>query len=105
VPFCHFSYTESYSAISIKLERIFVKHPDIGYIGWSIQTAKLDHRMNLQADLKAKFEVVDQPTRLAIAFSAEANDSKALALLLRYEGTHRRTYNRAFQSLLDLQAP
>ena len=73
--------------------------------GWSIQTATLDHRMDLQdADLKAQFEGLDQATRLAIAFSAEANDSKALALLLRYEGTHRRTYNRAFQSLLDLQA-
>jgi hypothetical protein len=73
--------------------------------GWSIQTATLDHRRDLQdADLISKFESLDQPTRLAIAFSAEANDSKALALLLRYESTHRRTYNRAFQGLLDLQA-
>ena len=73
--------------------------------GWSIQTATLDNRMDAQdEDLKRKFERVDEPTRLAIAFSAEANDSKALALLLRYESTHRRTYNKAFQNLLDLQA-
>ena len=73
--------------------------------GWSIQTATLDNRMDAQdEDLKRKFERVDEPTRLAIAFSAEANDSKALALLLRYDSTHRRTYNKAFQNLLSLQA-
>ena len=63
------------------------------------------NRMDAQdEDLKRKFERVDEPTRLAIAFSAEANDSKALALLLRYDSTHRRTYYKAFQNLLSLQA-
>lgn len=73
--------------------------------GWTIQTATLDHRMDRQdAELKAQFERIDQATRLSIAFSAEANDSKGLALLLRYEGTHRRTYDKASNHLLLLQA-
>src|SRR5438132_13453305 len=61
--------------------------------------------MDLQDEaLKEKFETILEPTRIAIAFSAEANNSKTLPLLLRYEATHRRNYEKAFQKLLQLQA-
>jgi hypothetical protein len=64
---------------------------------WSLQTAALDMKMDQQ-------EVeIDQSTRLTHAFVTMANEEKSLDLLLRYETTYTRMYQRALNTLLRLQ--
>ena len=53
---------------------------------WRMQTAALDLK-------------IDQTTRATIAFTATANDEKALDLLLRYEIAYTRMHQRALNSL------
>jgi len=71
---------------------------------WRMQTAALDLKMDQQeADLTKKFQQIDQPTRLTVAFEALANENKTLDLLLRYETAHTRMYQRALNTLLKLR--
>lgn len=71
---------------------------------WGIQTSTLDHQMDMQApELDQKYEVLDQPTRLALAW-AEAAKESSLALQLRYANSHRRAYEKSLALLLQLQA-
>ena len=57
---------------------------------WIMQTAALDLKM-------------DQATRTTVAFTALANDEKSLDLLLRYETTFTRLYQRAMNMLIRLR--
>jgi len=70
---------------------------------WRMQTAALDLKMDQQeAELAKKFQQIDQPTRLTVAFEALANENKTLDLLLRYETAHTRMHQRVMNSLLKL---
>ena len=71
---------------------------------WRMQTAALDLKMDQQEVEIAKiFNQIDQTTRAAIAFTALANEEKALDLLLRYETAYTRMHQRALNSLLKFR--
>jgi hypothetical protein len=71
---------------------------------WSMQTAALDLKMDQQeAEIAEKFTSIDQPTRATVAFTTLANEEKSLELLLRYEITYTRMYDRAQKALLRLR--
>jgi len=71
---------------------------------WRMQTAALDLKMDQQeAEIAKAFKQIDQATRTTVAFTAMANEEKALDLLLRYETTYTRMHQRALNSLLKLQ--
>jgi hypothetical protein len=71
---------------------------------WTMQTAAFDLKMDqMEAEIAEKFTSIDQPTRAVVAFSSMANNEKSLQLLLRYETTYNRMYNRAMKMLQDLQ--
>jgi hypothetical protein len=67
---------------------------------WRMQTAALDLKMDQQeAEIAKRFNQIDQTTRATVAFTALANDEKALDLLLRYEIAYTRMHQRAMNSL------
>jgi hypothetical protein len=71
---------------------------------WVMQTAAFDLKMDqMEAEVAEKFTSIDQPTRTIVAFSNMANNEKSVQLLLRYETTDNRMYNRAMKMLQDLQ--
>ena len=71
---------------------------------WRMQTAALDLKMDQQeAEIAKAFNQIDQTTRVTMAFTALANDEKALDLLLRYETAYTRMHQRALNSLLKLR--
>jgi hypothetical protein len=71
---------------------------------WSMQTAALDLKMDQQeAEITEEFTSIDQPTRATVAFTTLANEEKSLELLLRYEVTYTRMYDRAQKALLRLR--
>jgi hypothetical protein len=63
---------------------------------WTIETALLDHQMNLITD-------TDEATRLMLAFTNLADNSRVLSGLQRYELHLRRMSERATADLLRLQ--
>ena len=71
---------------------------------WLIHTATLEHQMNImKGELSEQFTFLTDPSRLSLAFTTLANQEKSLQLLLRYESTYRRSYNKAQQDLLKLR--
>ena len=71
---------------------------------WMMQTAALDLKMDQQEpEIAKKFKQIDQATRLTVAFTTLANDEKSLDLLLRYETTYTRLYQRAMNTLTRLR--
>ena len=71
---------------------------------WIMQTAALDLKMDQQeAEITKQFNRIDQATRVTVAFNALANDEKSLDLLLRYETTYTRLYQRAMNTLIRLR--
>jgi hypothetical protein len=58
---------------------------------WLIQTTALDSQMEIMED------------NLGKAFTTMANEQRSLELLLRYETTYRRMYDRALSNLLKLR--
>ena len=71
---------------------------------WMMQTAALDLKMDQQEpEIAIKFKQIDQATRLTVAFTTLANDEKSLDLLLRYETTYTRLYQRAMNTLTRLR--
>jgi len=73
------------------------------YRCWAIETSTLDLQMDSQEqELAAKYEKLDEPTRLAIAFQTLA-ENRALATLNRYETGYRRSYHKALATLLALR--
>ena len=67
---------------------------------WRMQTAALDLKMDQQeAEIAKTFNQIDQTTRTTVAFTAMANDEKALDLFLKYETAYTRMHQRAMNSL------
>ena len=68
-----------------------------------MQTAAFDLQMDKDEDeIKKRFQQVDQPTRLFVAFGNLSNE-KSMQLLMRYETTYSRMYDRAMKALERLQ--
>lgn len=71
---------------------------------WNIETSLLDLELVRQkAGIEEEFELIDDDTRMALAFDSLARNSGTLALLNRYEARLQRTYNRALESLRALR--
>ena len=71
----------------------------------SIETTLLDKEMTRNAkDIRREFNNPDDAGRLAWVFKKLADNGQSLALLMRYEGTLNRSYDRAFKQLLLLQS-
>ena len=71
---------------------------------WRMQTAALDLKMDQQeAEIAKAFNQIDQTTRATVAFTAMANEGKALDLYLRYETAYTRMHQRAMNSLSKLR--
>ncbi len=71
---------------------------------WIMQTAALDLKMDQQdAEIGKTFNQIDQATRVTVAFTTLANDEKSLDVLLRYETTFTRLYQRAMDTLMRLR--
>ena len=71
---------------------------------WLIQTAAIDLQMDRMApEIAQQFKVITHPTRLSLAFTTMANEEKSLQLLLRYETTFSRAFDRALKTLEKLQ--
>ena len=71
---------------------------------WLIQTAAMDLQMDRMAPkIAEQFQVITHPTRLSLAFTTMANEEKSLQLLLRYETTYSRAFDRALKTLEKLQ--
>ena len=69
-----------------------------------MQTAALDLQMDRdEAEIKKGFKQIDQPTLLVIAFGKLADEGHSLQLLMRYETTYSRMYDRAMKALHHLQ--
>jgi hypothetical protein len=69
---------------------------------WVMEKSALDLQMDSQEEeLAAKYEKLDEPTRLTIAFQTLA-ETKGLLTLNRYETGYRREYHKALSTLRDL---
>jgi hypothetical protein len=60
-------------------------------------------RMEHSGELKEEFELLPEPTRLALAFAKECNESKTLANLSRYEARYNRQLRNAGVDLERIQ--
>ena len=71
----------------------------------SIETAMLNLEMDRQEPhVKKEFEICDAATRVAMAFRALSDDSRALALLNRYESRFRRICDKLLRVLETCRA-
>ena len=71
---------------------------------WTIQTSAIDLEMyRMQPKLEETMLECSEATRISIAFTAMANQEKALELLMRYETSYSRMHDRAMKSLQSLQ--
>ncbi len=64
-----------------------------------LRQARMDH----SGELKKEFEIIPEPTRLAIAYDEESNKSKTLANLSRYEARYFRQFRQAAAELSRIQ--
>ncbi len=69
-----------------------------------MQTAAFDLQMDKDdVEVTKCFKQIDQPTRLVLALGKLSNEEKSLQLLMRYETTYNRMYDRAMKALERLQ--
>jgi len=72
---------------------------------WTTENALLDAEMEKGAkEFARKYANADEGIRQGNAFRSIADDSKALALAIRYEARLERAYKRAIKTLEDLRA-
>jgi hypothetical protein len=84
---------ETMAAARWRLNRLF-----------GIESKLFEKEMVLRAEEMAeKLEEMTEPDKLAWVFDHMANHGKSIALLIRYEGSLNRTYERAFKQLQQLQ--
>jgi len=71
----------------------------------TIETTLLNNEMTSRAkECRRELHCPDDDARLAWVFQKLAGNGQSLALLMRYEGTLNRSYDRAFKQLLLLQS-
>ena len=71
---------------------------------WYLETSLLNIEVIRQRpQIEEQFEHIDEPTRTALAFKAVCEDSRALALLNRYEIRYQRTIHRTLETLRRLR--
>jgi hypothetical protein len=71
----------------------------------AIETNLFDLEMLRRRDeIDADFTGMDHEDRLAFAFQKLSDTGNSLALLIRYEGSLNRSYDKAFKQLLQLQS-
>jgi len=71
----------------------------------TIETTLLNNEMTSRAkECRRELHCPDDDARLAWVFRKLADNGQGLALLMRYEGTLNRSYDRAFKQLLLLQS-
>jgi hypothetical protein len=71
----------------------------------TIETTLLNNEMTSRAkECRRELHCPDDDARLAWVFRKLADNGQSLALLMRYEGTLNRSYDRAFKQLLLLQS-
>ena len=71
----------------------------------TIETTLLNNEMTSRAkECRRELHSPDDDARLAWVFQKLAGNGQSLALLMRYEGTLNRSYDRAFKQLLLLQS-
>jgi hypothetical protein len=69
-----------------------------------MQTAAFDLQMDKdEVEIKKHFQQIDQPTRLVVAFGNLSKNEQSLQLLMRYETTYSRMYERSVKALERLQ--
>ena len=67
---------------------------------WSYEAALLDIEMDrMTKEVEEKYGKIDHAARCALAFKSLADNSTALAMLLRYETTHRRAFQKPLTNL------
>jgi hypothetical protein len=72
---------------------------------WAMETAMFDLEMDRQRkEVEESFSRIDEPTRLALAFTELSDNSRALSNLHRYEARLRRLSERATADLMRIQA-
>jgi len=64
-----------------------------------LRQARMDH----SGELKKEFDIIPEPTRLAIAFAKEINESKTLDNLSRYAARYHRQFRQAAAELRRVQ--
>ena len=72
---------------------------------WGVESALYDHEMDrMRPDLAAKYEQIDEPTRLALAYSSLHESRSSASNLERQQVRLIRQYERSMALLNDLQA-
>lgn len=70
----------------------------------AIETALFENKiLTSEEEIAEEFDSIDGPNRLAWVFEKMAGESRALALLMRYEASLNRLYERAAKQLKELQ--
>jgi hypothetical protein len=70
-----------------------------------IETKLFEKEMVLRADeMEKELAEMTEVEKLACVFDRMANQGKSIALLIRYEGSLNRSYERAFRQLQQLQS-
>ena len=70
-----------------------------------LQTARFElHMSRCDKHTDRSYSLGDEPARMAVAFGYASNTDKSLELLVRYETTYSRMYDRAMKALEKLQA-
>ncbi len=72
---------------------------------WAIESAALDDELDAQrADVDHTYTLITPDVRTALAFVKLADESRALALINRYESRYSRQFYRALKALKELQS-
>lgn len=69
-----------------------------------VETAAISNEIENMSDrISARYDDIDDTTRIALAFRSLADSSRCLHLLDRYNSTAHREYERFLQRLIDLR--
>jgi hypothetical protein len=72
---------------------------------WAVESAALDDQLDAQrADVDQTYTLITPDVRTALAFVKLADESRALALINRYESRYSRQFYRALKALKELQS-
>src|SRR5260370_23859422 len=100
-------YNTTYKPVTLEEQNLVA---EMFATGWrirratTIEVALIDSEMiTEEAKVKAKFAIVNGGMHLASAFRSLADESKSLALVLRYESRLRRIHKQTYNMLLQVR--